>query len=119
MPESFAEYMPHIRARQRREQHEWESRREVAWAGAHRAAELLRTRFGARQVIAFGSLVRLGPYDANSDIDLAVEGIVPRQFFRASAVEATAVGQFELDLIDLADCPARLRAEILREGVRL
>lgn len=116
--ETYAEYIPHIRARWKREQSEWEARRARAWQDARAAAEILYTRFGATQVFAFGSLTRAGMYDERSDIDLAVSGIPASRFFRASA-EAAAVCQFELDLIDLTDCSPTLRDEILQTGVRL
>jgi predicted nucleotidyltransferase len=116
--ETFAEYLPHIRRRWIEEQRGWELRRERAWASARRAADVLR-RFGATRVIAFGSLARAGWYDERSDIDLAEEGIPPGKFWRASADAANSVGDFELDVVDLADCQPPLREIILREGVPL
>jgi uncharacterized protein len=115
---AFAEYLPYIRARWLREQQDWQNRRERAWESARRAATVLRDQFGARRVIAFGSLVRSGPFDDRSDVDLAIEGVPPGQFFRAGAA-AAAVCHLELDIVDLADCSPRLREAILSEGVPL
>jgi uncharacterized protein len=111
--ESYAQYLPHIRQRWLLEKQEWQRRRDSAWGSARRAAEVLHERFGARQVIAFGSLVRSGPFDDRSDLDLAIEGVQPGEFFRAGAA-AAAVCEIELDIVDLADCSPGLRQEILR-----
>jgi len=54
-----------------------EDRRRRAWSAAREAAELLRSRYGARRVLAFGSLVTPDRFTPWSDIDLAVEGVAP------------------------------------------
>ncbi len=118
MDRSFAVFLPHIRRRWLEEQRGWDRRRTRALESARRAASVLRARHGATQVIAFGSLVRTGPFDEHSDVDLAAAGIPARDFFRASA-DAAAACDFELDLVDLADCPSSLRDAILREGMSL
>ena len=86
---------------------------------ARQAAEVLRRRFGTETVFAFGSLVRGGTFDERSDVDLAVRGVPPQDFFRASAAAAAAVCEFDLDLIDLDDCSPALREQVQREGVGL
>jgi uncharacterized protein len=116
--DTFAAYMPYIRKRWLQEREGWALRRGRAWASARQAADVLRSRFGAKDVFAFGSLVRQGTYDERSDVDLAVRGVPPRAFFRASAA-AAAVCEFELDLIDLDDCSPALAEQVRREGVAL
>ncbi len=85
---------------------------------ARRAAGLLRERFGATEVLAFGSVVGAGAFDDRSDIDLAVRGIAPERFFQAW-LAATEVVDRPLDLVDLDDCSARLRSAIQTEGQSL
>ena len=114
----FAAYLPAIRRRWLAEQAAWRKRQEEAWAAAHQVAAILRTRFCARKVVAFGSLVHPGRFTDRSDIDLAVSGIPPATFFRAWATAGTACS-FELDVVDLADCSPALRDLIDREGVTL
>ncbi len=115
---AFAEYLPHIRQRWLDEQVGWQHRRARAWESARRAAEVLRAQYSATQILAFGSLVQSGRYDDRSDIDLAVKGVPVAKFFRAWA-DAERHSEFEMDLVDLSDCPERLEKEILREGVPL
>jgi len=116
--EEFAAYLPHIRRRWQEQQAAWQKRQGEAWGIARQAAVLLRTRFAAQEVIAFGSLVHPGHFDDRSDIDLAVSGIPADSFFRAWA-DAVAASPFELDLVDLADCSPALRQVIAQEGVAL
>jgi len=116
--EEFATYLPHIRRRWLEQQAARRKRQEEAWAVARQMATLLRIRFAAQEIIAFGSLVYPGRFDDRSDIDLAVSGIPAGGFFRAWAA-AGAIGPFELDLVDLADCSPTLRDVIAQEGVPL
>ena len=83
---------------------------------ATRCATVLQHRFGARRVIPFGSVVEHGTWHPGSDLDLAVEGIAPEQFFRAWAVlrEILPPG-LDVDLVDLEHAGEALRARILGE----
>jgi predicted nucleotidyltransferase len=83
---------------------------------ATRCAHLLQERFGAKRVIPFGSVVGHGTWHADSDLDLAVEGIAPEQFFRAwSALRALLPPGIEVDLVDLEQAGEALRSRILGE----
>ena len=90
--------------------------REEALALAERCAETLRNEFQARRVIPFGSVRGDAPWRADSDIDLAVEGVPGELFFHAwSAVERTLPRGVGLDLVDLETASPELRARILEE----
>ena len=81
-----------------------------------RCAQVLQHRFGARRVIPFGSVVGHGTWHSGSDLDLAVEGIAPEQFFQAwAAVRALVPPGVEVDLVDLEHASEALRARILEE----
>jgi len=87
-----------------------------ALASARACAELLKSRFGATRVILFGSLVGQGPWHDRSDIDLAVEGLVPADYFRALSTCWELLPQgINLDLVPLEDARPELRARILGE----
>lgn len=62
------------------------------------AASVLRAQ-GAREVYLFGSLAR-GDWQADSDVDLAVEGLPPQVFFAATAKAADLIDR-PLDVISL------------------
>lgn len=90
--------------------------RAEALAIAEACAELLKTRFGARRVILFGSLAGQGPWHNGSDIDLAVEGLPSEQFFRAwAALDEVVPRGLMVDLVPLEDTYPEMRARILGE----
>jgi predicted nucleotidyltransferase len=72
---------------------------------------------GASRVWVFGSV--LGEYfDEASDLDVAVEGLPPANFFPAR-VSVSAVCPIDFDLVELERAPEPLRAHILAEGQEL
>jgi len=98
---------------------EMANRRRRARAVASKAARLLKTEFGAKEVILFGSLARRAGFTPWSDIDLAAKGIPPLRFYEAVGVVIGLSGEFKIDLIDLDDCSASMRANITTEGKSL
>ncbi len=77
-------------------------------------AGMLRARFGVSRVVLFGSLVR-GRFHAASDIDLAVEGLAPGDYFPALAL-AAKLSVFPIDLKPLEDLAPHFRARVLITG---
>jgi predicted nucleotidyltransferase len=93
-----------------------EKRKEQALEAAEACIRLLKERFGARRVILFGSIAGQGTWHGRSDIDLAVEGLVPEEFFPAySACRDLLPRGLELDLVPLEDAYPEMRARILGE----
>jgi len=86
---------------------------------ASRAAALLRERFGATRVVAFGSVTRSAWFTPWSDVDLAVWGLPPSRFYRAVAALAGLSAEFEVDLVDGEECRPALREAIAKEGIDL
>jgi predicted nucleotidyltransferase len=82
----------------------------------HKAAKLLKTEFGASEVILFGSLARRGSFSLYSDIDLAVRGIAPEKFFAASAAIERVDVNFQIDLVELETCPPAVLKKIEKDG---
>lgn len=95
---------------------ELESRRRQARQAAEACTALLKSQFGAKRVILFGSLVGQGVWHDQSDLDLAVEGLDPADFFKAySACSNLLPRDLDLDLVALEDVYPELRARILGE----
>jgi predicted nucleotidyltransferase len=118
VPAKYAEYLPGIRRRWRAEQAGWGKRRAAALHVARQAAKLLYERFSVKRVIAFGSVAREGRFDERSDIDLEVEGLARADYLRAwSAIDTHP--EFDIDLVDIADCPPSLQDRILDVGMTL
>jgi predicted nucleotidyltransferase len=90
-----------------------------AWDAARLGAAILRERFGASNVVAFGSLATGRWFGEVSDVDLAASGLRVDDYFAAVAAVQGLLGEFEVDLVDLDRCPAALREVVLDDGVAL
>ncbi len=119
-PEELEAYREAWRRRWAEEEARRARRQERAWVVARAAARLLKERFGARRVRAFGSLPTPW-FRERSDIDLAVEGVPPERLGEAEAALAELAPDFRVDLVPLEalrDAPRLLR-RIEEEGVDL
>lgn len=85
---------------------------------AAKIARELASRFGAKRVFLFGSLTR-DDFNKRSDIDLAVDGIAPADFYRAVAFASGVSKVWKVDLVDMGDCSESLLQHILKEGIEL
>ena len=76
-----------------------------AWKVAHKAADLLRERFSAQRVAAFGSLVHPGRFHTRSDVDLAAWDLDEQDYLRAVAAVTGSDREISLDLIPVEEAP--------------
>lgn len=114
-PEELQNYRP-VRKPEKPEAIErWKQARQTAQTAAH----LLRERFGARRVVAFGSILRREWFTPWSDIDIAAWGIPPQKFYQAVAAVTGISSEFKIDLVAPEDCRPALSQIIEREGVDL
>lgn len=106
-------------ARERARRQANEKRRTAALAVARAAAALLREQYGATRVLLFGSTAHGYWFRAESDIDLAAEGIAPDRFWRAWNAADALAPEFEINLVAWEEATPALREAIEREGVLL
>jgi predicted nucleotidyltransferase len=91
--------------------------REQAREAAEACTRLLKEHFGAARVILFGSAAGQNAWHDRSDIDLAVEGLAPEQFFTAyAACHEMLPRGLGLDLVPLEKVYPEMRARILGEA---
>lgn len=83
-----------------------------------KAATLLKTKFGARRVVLFGSLAHKAWFVPNSDVDLAVEGLTGDYWQAWRSVEEI-IEDRQVDLIEIESASNALRKAIQRHGVEL
>ena len=83
------------------------------------AAATLRIPYGAKRVILFGSLAHKAWYSADSDVDLAVEGLPGDAYWRAWRPVEEIIGDRPVDLIEVETARESLRGAIERSGVPL
>lgn len=119
-PQDFAEYVEAWRERLARRQSGQQMRvqhlREVARACAQRLVQ----DFGARKVYLFGSLLEGGLAHDRSDIDLAVEGLEGKLYFKVLRdVWRLLPAGVELDLVLLEQAWPGLAERVRTEGVLL
>ena len=83
------------------------------------AAALLRRRFAVRRVILFGSLADGDWFSADSDIDVAVEGLAPGDYWEAWRLLESVIGERPVDLVEIESAGESLRRMIERTGMIL
>ena len=117
-PEELKKYHPREAFRKRRAETRVEvaKRRRRAYAAALKAAELLKTKFGAKEVILFGSLARRGSFTLYADVDLAERGIHSDHYLTAMEAVLHMSAEFKIDLVDLEFCSPAMREEIEKDG---
>jgi predicted nucleotidyltransferase len=117
-PEALEKYRPLDAIRERRAKFSAEiaSRRRRALSVARKAAKLLKSEFGAKEVILFGSLARRGSFSLYSDIDLAVRGIAPDKFYTAVSAMMDHSVEFKIDLVEPEDCSPAMFKNIEKDG---
>ena len=119
--EELRSYRPWLSMERHRKDPEITRRREDAWRVARVAAEMLKKRFGATRVVVFGSLAHKTVFTQWSDIDLAVWGIAPEEYYRAAgaAMDIGLEDGIRVDVVDAGDCGPQFLAEIEQEGIQL
>ncbi len=92
---------------------------EAMRARAREVAVLLKARFGAHRVILFGSLAHGAWPTADSDVDLAVEGLSAEAYWRTWAAVEELFPDRAVDLVALEAATGCLRAAIQQGGIEL
>jgi predicted nucleotidyltransferase len=81
------------------------------------AVRLLRSEYGVREAILFGSLAT-GEATTESDVDIAVGGLASERYFEALA-DVMRLVKAPVDLVRLEEAGESLRDRIAVEGERL
>ena len=90
-----------------------------AWKVARAAAQLLRERYHVTRIRAFGSLVRRERFHRDSDVDLAVEGLLPTHYWGAVTETLFLDEHIPVELVDREVCRPSLWETVERDGVDL
>jgi len=86
---------------------------------AHEAAAALKARFDVQRVVLFGSLAHEAWFVPDSDVDLAVEGVQAKDYWKAWRLVEDIIAERPVDLIDMETATDSLRRAIERYGVEL
>jgi len=80
------------------------------------AARILADQFHAKRVYLFGSVQTQAFFHDWSDVDLAVEGLLPGKYFSALAKLMGFFGGKRVDLLPLEDAPPEVEKQIREKG---
>ncbi|MEL6854165.1 MAG: nucleotidyltransferase domain-containing protein [Cyanobacteria bacterium J06607_13] len=117
-PEDLERYRLTFRRRQA-EREVWQrSRQQQGQQIARQAAQLLKQSFGAQRVWLFGSMLTPERIQAESDIDIAVEGLADERYLEALG-QLLDLSDFSVDLVQVEYARERLRSAIALKGVLL
>jgi len=83
------------------------------------ASTAVKTRFGARRVVLFGSLAHAAWFTVDSDIDLGVEGLADDAYWQAWRLVEEIIGDRSVDLIEIETAGESLKRAIERYGIEL
>lgn len=115
-PVDLASYRKSLKKRQQRVKQPDAVRIEKAYEVAHRAALILKDRFGVEKVVLFGSVLHPHLFHTHSDIDLAVWDLSGRSYFQAVGFLQSLDPEFKIDLITFNEASPSLQEVILRDG---
>jgi predicted nucleotidyltransferase len=88
-------------------------------ARARELAKMLKRQFGVRKVVLFGSLARMSWFTPGSDVDLAVEGLETREYWRAWKLAEEIIADRPVDFVEIESVSDSLKKAIDRYGVEL
>ncbi len=94
-------------------------KREILLGRVRLIAAELKARFGVRRVILFGSLAHGAWFTADSDIDLAVDGLQKDSYWEAWRVVEQFIPDRPVDLVELDAASLSLRETIESDGIEM
>ncbi|MDZ7697277.1 MAG: nucleotidyltransferase domain-containing protein [Deltaproteobacteria bacterium] len=86
---------------------------------AKKVAAILKSQFGVRRVILFGSLAAEPWNGVGSDIDLAIEGLEKASYWEAWRVTEEEMIDYPVDLVEIESASESLQRAIERYGIEL
>ncbi|MEL7051630.1 MAG: nucleotidyltransferase domain-containing protein [Cyanobacteria bacterium J06634_6] len=110
-PEELKQYDPARNAKKGLDPQRWEQ----AWRIVPKLATLLKEQYGAERARVFGSLVDKDRYTRWSDIDIAVWGIAPADYYKAIGAVNDLAAPIKVDLVEPERCSSPTLKQIIEE----
>jgi len=104
--EKMAIYRTFARKQQQQRRDHLYDRHQLGLAVAHQAAALLKQEFKAEKVALFGSMLAFAHIHERSDLDLAVWGLNPQDYYRAVGCLLALDARIQIDLVQVDLVPA-------------
>ena len=83
------------------------------------AAKMLKSRYGVRRVVLFGSVAHESWFVSSSDVDLAVEGLQGKAYWRAWRDVEEIIGDRPVDFIEIEAAGESLKRSIDGQGIEI
>lgn len=115
MENNYSSYITAYIKRNRQEQAVLKAHRDKIMKEVQNIALFLVQRYNVTRVILFGSFAK-GRYRFDSDVDIAVEGLSSRDYWKAW-VEVDNLSSISVDLRCLEDFPTEFRNQIIKQGI--
>ena len=118
--DKYAPYIAGLVARERQHRRDLRERATQAMTVARQGADFLRRHYPVTRVRVFGSLLQPERFHEHSDIDMAVEGLPPKDYLRAWSLlnggSPELKHDFEIDLVTPENCRPAIWNSIEHEG---
>ena len=99
---------------------EEKGKRDLAIKKAKRVAKMLKSKYGVKEVILFGSLIwRPDFLWSGTDIDLMVKGLDDERYYEILADISSVSHPIHIDLIPFEKAWPSVRKRAIKEGLRL
>ena len=98
---------------------EQEQEREQILERLQEVAAMLKSRFGVRRVILFGSLARKLSFATGSDVDIAVEGLDKKKYWQAWKLAEEMIGDRPVDFVEIETAKESLKQAVQLYGIDL
>lgn len=118
-PTTLQNYIAHFRQRQMRDRQQQQQHHQQGWEQATITADILKQRYSVKTGFLFGSLLSLETVHLNSDMDLAVWGLLLEDYNDAVSTLLLSIERISIDLVRLEAAPPSLKTAILQTGVEL
>jgi predicted nucleotidyltransferase len=112
-PDQMMRYRAGLQQKLKQQQQE-----QRGWEVARQAAQILKSRWGASKVVLFGSMLDAKKVHTRSDIDLAVWGLSPDDYFRTLAELLDLDPEFAIDLVEIEQAKPHIQSAI-QAGIEL
>jgi predicted nucleotidyltransferase len=110
---------PDLRSTPQRLTPEEQRERDRLLARVQASAKMLKKQYGVRRVVLFGSLARTAWFSSDSDVDLAVEGLETKSYWRAWKLTEDIIEDRPVDFVEIESVSESLKKAIDRYGVEL
>ncbi len=98
---------------------EQEKERRQVLTRLQEVATMLKSRFGVRRVILFGSLARKLSFTPGSDVDIAVEGLDTKKYWQAWKLAEEMIGDRPVDFVEIETAKESLQQAVQLYGIDL